>query len=180
MDEYEDENRHRDDMSMSEISNSTFDTQSQAGSTRSSASTVASTFSSKSKRRSRQKKSLISLKKGSAFEDLALIQELSDTMSYVYKLKDSVFSLSKALLLFNLNDLCVELQNSYESLTDLFEGKSNQIWNYPVQNENDTFSFQTYQQNLMANLTDFSKLEVKYRYPPESVGKRSWKLHFYE
>jgi hypothetical protein len=30
---------------------------------------------------------MISLKKGSAYEDLALIQELSDTITYVYKLK---------------------------------------------------------------------------------------------
>ncbi|RNA26145.1 elongator complex 1 [Brachionus plicatilis] len=180
MDEFEDENRHRDDLSMSEISNSTFDTQSQAGSTRSSASTIASTFSSKSKRKNRQKKTLISLKKGSPFEDLALIQELSDTMTYVYKQKDSVFSLSKSLLLFNLNDLCVQLQGNYEKAIDLIEKMATQIWNYQAQNDTDNFSFQTFQQNILADLTDFSKLEFKYRFPPETVSKRSWKLHFYE
>lgn len=180
MDEYEDENRHRDDLSMSEISNSTFDTQSQAGSTRSSASTIASTFSSKSRRKNRQKKTLISLKKGSPFEDLALIQEISDTMTYVYKLKDSIFSISKSLLLYNLNDLCVQLQDKYEQTIDLFENMSAQIWNYPVQNESENFSFQIFQQNILANLTEFNRLDVKYRFPPESVSKRSWKLHFYE
>ena len=38
-------------------------------------------------KKKRQKRNLISLKKGSPFEDLALIQELSDTISYVYLLK---------------------------------------------------------------------------------------------
>lgn len=180
MDEYEDENRHRDDLSMSEISNSTFDAQSQAGSTRSSASTIASTFSSKSKRKNRPKKALISLKKGSKYEDLALIQELSDTMTYVYKLKDSIFNLSKSLLLFNLNDLCVQLQDNYENVIDLMEKMSSQIWNYPVEDETEHFSFQKMQQNIMASITEFNKLEIKYRFPPETISKRSWKLHFYE
>lgn len=47
MDDLDDEHRHNDDMSVSEMSQSTFDNESQAGSTRSSASTIASTFSNK-------------------------------------------------------------------------------------------------------------------------------------
>ena len=42
-------------------------------------------------KRRKQKKSIISLKKGSAFEDLALIQELSDTITYAYNLKGIKF-----------------------------------------------------------------------------------------
>ena len=74
-------------MSVSEMSSSTFDNESTVSSVKSTASTVNTQFSSKSSKRRKQKKSMISLKKGSAFEDLALIQDLSDTITYVYNMK---------------------------------------------------------------------------------------------
>jgi len=87
--EYEEELRNlNDDQSVSDMSNSTFDGQSSvSGSVRSNASTVNSQFSSKSTKRRKQKKSPISLKKNSPFEDLALIQDLHDTIIYAQKLK---------------------------------------------------------------------------------------------
>jgi two-component SAPR family response regulator len=121
------------------------------------------------------------LKKGSVYEDLALIQELSDTITYAHGLRDSVFSLSKALLLFNMNELCVELQAKYEQVVDLVEGDKNEIWDYPtVSGEEATSTIEAYRQSLAANQTEFSKLEIKYRFPPEAASKRTWKLHFYE
>ncbi len=119
------------------------------------------------------------MKKGSAFEDLALIQEISDTLTYIHGLKDSVFSLSKALLLFNMNDLCVDLQNEYEQIVDLVEAEKNEIWDYPPTNSEET-TLEAYRLSLKANQTEFSKLDVKYRFPPEAPSKRAWKLHFYE
>lgn len=85
--EYEDEFRQNDNQSVSEISNSTFDNESCVGSTKSYASTVNSQFSSKSQKKKKQKKSMISLKKGSAFEDLALIQDLHETINYSNNMK---------------------------------------------------------------------------------------------
>lgn len=92
---------------------------------------------------------------------MALIQELSDTISYSYKLKDGIFSLSKCLLLFNLNELCVELQNKYEELVDLIEKYTNDIWNYPSNNETEqsTRVYYGIQSGLSTAVpTDFSKL----------------------
>jgi len=87
--EYEEELRNlNDDQSVSDMSNSTFDGQSSvSGSVRSNASTINSQFSSKSTKRRKQKRSLISLKKNSPFEDLALIQDLHETISYSQKIK---------------------------------------------------------------------------------------------
>ena len=85
--EYEDELRANDNQSVSDMSNSTFGNESSVGSTRSTASTVNSMFSTRSSKRRKQKKSPISLKKGSIYEDLALIQDLHDTISYSYNLK---------------------------------------------------------------------------------------------
>lgn len=38
-------------------------------------------------KKKKQRRNFISLKKGSLYEDLALIQELSNTISYIYGLK---------------------------------------------------------------------------------------------
>jgi hypothetical protein len=112
---------------------------------------------------------MISLKKGSAFEDLALIQELSDTISYLYGLKDSIFNLSKALLVFNLNDLCIQLQGKYEQVIDLIDREKNEIWNWVVSvqsansdsNEHTRITYDSLQANIMANLTEYNKLGRK-------------------
>jgi hypothetical protein len=123
------------------------------------------------------------LKKGSAYEDLALIQELSDTLTYIHGLKDGIFSLSKALLLFNMNDLCVELQSKYEQVVDLVEAEKNEIWDYSAAaaaSGGEETTLEAYRLSLTVNQTEFSKLEVKYRFPPEAASKRTWKLHFYE
>ncbi len=52
----------------------------------------------RSGKRRKPKKSLISLKKGSPYEDLALIQELSDTITYVYNMK-GLFNLNKKTII---------------------------------------------------------------------------------
>lgn len=43
-------------------------------------------------KKKKQKRNAISLKKGSPYEDLGLIKELSDTISYAYVLKGSIKS----------------------------------------------------------------------------------------
>jgi hypothetical protein len=98
---------------------------------------------------------MISLKKGSAYEDLALIQELHDTITYACNLKDGISNLSKSLLLFNMNDLCIQIQTNYEKLMDLIEKNINQIWDYEYSTDNNSLqnSF-----TVTKCQTDFSKL----------------------
>lgn len=59
--------------------------------------------------------------------------------------------------MFNMNELCIELQIKYESIIDLIEREKSTIWNYPSQpDESATNRF-----NLISNdsiKTDFSKL----------------------
>lgn len=177
--EYEDELRNlNDDQSVSDMSNSTFDGQSSVCSTRSTASTINSRFSSTSSKRRNKKKSPISLKKNSPYEDLGLIMDLHDTITYSQNLKDSVAGLSKTLLLFNMNELCIEVQNRYETLMDLLENSTTVIWDYDLMNpeEKANLSFGT----IKTSSTEFTKLDAKYRFPPAAVSKRQWKLHFYE
>lgn len=158
------------------MSNTTFDNESNAGSVRSSTSTVNTQFSKylnrkfsniyimkiikflffyRSSKRRKQKKSMISLKKGSAYEDLALIQELHDIITYACNLKDGISNLSKSLLLFNMNDLCIQIQTNYEKLMDLIEKNINQIWDYEYSTDNNSLqnSF-----TVTKCQTDFSKL----------------------
>jgi hypothetical protein len=79
-----------------------------------------------------------------------------------------------------MNELCVTLQNKYESLIDLIEKNTSEIWNYPTEN-NESLSVSYLNQSLIDKVvTEFNKLDIKYRYPPEASNKRSWKLHFYE
>jgi hypothetical protein len=79
-----------------------------------------------------------------------------------------------------MNELCVNLQNKYESLIDLIEKNTSEIWNYPIEN-NESFNLSYQNQSFIDKVvTEFNKLEIKYRYPPEPSNKRSWKLHFYE
>ncbi len=84
--EYEEEFRQNDNQSESDVSNSTFERESSVGSIRSYASTVNTQFSNKSKK-NKKKKSVISLKKGSVYEDLALIQDLHETINYSNNMK---------------------------------------------------------------------------------------------
>ena len=106
---------------------------------------------------------MISLKKGSVYEDLALIQELSDTITYACNLRDGLASISKALLLFNMNDLCEQIQTKYEVLMDNIEKSINLIWDYDL-----TVNSSDQQVNSFINSastkchTDFSKLGKYY------------------
>lgn len=101
---------------------------------------------------------MISLKKGSVYEDLALIQELSDTITYACNLKDGLASLSKALLLFNMNDLCVQIQTKYEVLMDLIEKNINLIWDYDLSENGSDQGNSFINQSSTKCHTDFSKL----------------------
>ena len=140
-----------------------------------------SIFERGSNKRRKQKRSLISLKKGSVFEDLGLIQELSDTITYASNLKDGIANLSKALLLFNMNDLCVQIQSKYELLMDLIEKNISLIWDYDLTDSNNNHQLNSFMTIIDVKCnTEFGKLDSKYRYPPLLVSKRQWKLHFYE
>jgi len=91
-----------------------------------------------------------------------------------------VASLSKTLVLFNMGELCIGLQNCYENLMDMIEKNIGAIWNYDLNNSDESnlsFSFNASPKQVP---TEFAKLDVKFRFPPPSISKRQWKLHFYD
>ena len=49
---------------------------------------------------------------------------------FIYIYVESIASMSKALLYFNMNDMCIQLQNKYELIMDTIEKDISQIWNY--------------------------------------------------
>ena len=102
---------------------------------------------------------MISLKKGSVYEDLALIQELSDTITYSCNLRDGLACLSKALLLFNMNDLCVQIQTKYEVLMENIEKSINLIWDYDLTEISSDQKVNSFFNSAFTKChTDFSKL----------------------
>jgi hypothetical protein len=79
-----------------------------------------------------------------------------------------------------MGELCIELQKRYEFLMDLIDNNTGNIWNYDLNNSDEaspSFSFNAPPKQLP---TEFAKLDIKFRFPPASISKRQWKLHFYE
>ena len=56
-------------------------------------------------------------------------------LTMFFNFLDGIFSLSKTLLLFNYNEICKELQFSYETLIDLIQININEIWKDIVSEE---------------------------------------------
>ena len=84
-----------------------------------------------------------------------------------------------------MGELCIELQSRYEVLMDMIEKNTTQVWNYEMKGLDEVVnqSFSLKNSNAAAPKilsTEFIKLDAKFRFPPPSVSKRQWKLHFYE
>ena len=69
-------------------------------------------------------------------------------------------SLSKALLMYHMNDLCIELQKRYECVVDLVEKNTTEIWDYEA--NLDDFNVSGFQNVSFtsSSSTDFAKLGI--------------------
>jgi hypothetical protein len=67
-------------------------------------------------------------------------------------------SLSQALLLFNMNDLCLQLQRKYDLLMKGIERVIKEVWDYQV--KSDEFNTSIENETTMCSIsnTEFSKL----------------------
>lgn len=70
----------------------------------------------------------MSLKRGSAYEDIALINELHKKIIFCFEQQASVRVACKALLMLNEDSAATELQDLYEDLLSLMESSINEIW----------------------------------------------------
>ncbi|XP_052430790.1 elongator complex protein 1 isoform X1 [Carassius gibelio] len=85
-----------------------------------------SSRSSKNRRKAEGKKH--SLKEGSPFEDIALLNALTQIITIVDKMREEVHSLLKALVLFQFDAAASSLQRDYGELLQLVESALPEIW----------------------------------------------------
>ncbi|KTG41649.1 hypothetical protein cypCar_00026429, partial [Cyprinus carpio] len=87
--------------------------------------------SSKNRRKAEGKKH--SLKEGSPFEDIALLNALIQIITIVDKMREEVHSLLKALVLFQSDGAASSLQRDYGELLQLMETALPEIWTENLQ-----------------------------------------------
>uniref|UniRef100_A0A8C1VGB2 Elongator complex protein 1 n=1 Tax=Cyprinus carpio TaxID=7962 RepID=A0A8C1VGB2_CYPCA len=90
-----------------------------------------SSRSSKNRRKAEGKKH--SLKEGSPFEDIALLNALTQIITIVDKMREEVHSLLKALVLFQSDGAASSLQRDYGELLQLMETALPEIWTENLQ-----------------------------------------------
>ncbi|RXN29143.1 elongator complex 1 isoform X1 [Labeo rohita] len=90
-----------------------------------------SSRSSKNRRKAEGKK--YSLKEGSPFEDIALMNALIQIITVVDKMREEVHSLLKALVLFQFDGPASSLQRDYGELLQLMETALPEIWTENLQ-----------------------------------------------
>uniref|UniRef100_A0A8C1C0V2 Elongator complex protein 1 n=1 Tax=Cyprinus carpio carpio TaxID=630221 RepID=A0A8C1C0V2_CYPCA len=90
-----------------------------------------SSRSSKNRRKAEGKKH--SLKEGSPFEDIALLNALIQIITIVDKMREEVHSLLKALVLFQSDGAASSLQRDYGELLQLMETALPEIWTENLQ-----------------------------------------------
>ncbi|KAF7989904.1 hypothetical protein HCN44_008578 [Aphidius gifuensis] len=117
-----------------------------------------------SKNRRKQERKVLSIKEGSAFEDLALIRALYDIITCVYELRQEVNNVNKMLMHFYMDQMAEMLQNLLIGILDICEKSKYKIWIKTDTIEDDG------EENLPNSL-----LETKYTFPPEAKSV-NWKL----
>uniref|UniRef100_A0A673IG29 Elongator complex protein 1 n=1 Tax=Sinocyclocheilus rhinocerous TaxID=307959 RepID=A0A673IG29_9TELE len=97
-----------------------------------------SSRSSKNRRKAEGKKH--SLKEGSPFEDIALLNALIQIITIVDKMREEVHSLLKALVLFQFDGPASSLQRDYGELLQLMETALPEIWTENLQHGQTPFT----------------------------------------
>ncbi|XP_076170382.1 elongator complex protein 1 isoform X1 [Ptiloglossa arizonensis] len=133
-----------------------------------------------SKNRRKHERKLLSLKEGSAFEDLALIQALHQIISNTYKEKDNLFALIQMLMYFDDDEYAEKIQNHMEQFLHYIEKSKSEIWDKfapssLMEMENAELSMSTELSELSATKT----LIESYITRPPVDNFTSWKLNIF-
>ena len=94
--------------------------------------------SGKSKRKGEKRK--WTLKEGSAYEDCALIEALSNVVRATSACAEEVRNLLRALVMYAFDSEAVTLQRKYDDVTTLMREHREEIWS-TVQQQTNTVSF---------------------------------------
>ncbi|CAB4001430.1 Elongator complex 1 [Paramuricea clavata] len=93
----------------------------------------------KNRKKSQRKK--VSLKEGSQYEDLALMEALAEIISFVDKMQEEVSTLLRMLMLFAYQQEASMLQSTYGEILDMVRGSMNDIWPPGLPQETTPVSF---------------------------------------
>ncbi|KAJ1530829.1 hypothetical protein ONE63_005675 [Megalurothrips usitatus] len=165
------------------------DTSSMTGSSLSSkASSGHSSGSNRSsKNRRKQERKVLSLKKGSPHEELALMYALHQSITSAFSQRDEVHSLNNALVEFGDDHIARDLQTSLSIILKSMETSFNNIWPTSLAPGNLQPSVQSFGPNAtsnmlassmscaMTNQPDMNLLEPTYRFPPV-IRPVKWEL----
>ncbi|XP_013379508.1 elongator complex protein 1 [Lingula anatina] len=150
---------------------------------RSSVASRTSGKSSKNRRKTERKK--WSLKEGSAHEDLALVEALSNYITCTEQMKDEIKSLLHMLVMFDYEDQASKLQKNFDQLLQLIERSIPTIWDGSMEGTNQTSQLitgpdatvnsilQSMQQERQPR--DEPQLGSHLRIPPTINKNKNWK-----
>lgn len=138
--------------------------------------------SSKNRRKAERKR--YSLKEGSPFEDIALLEVLGENVRAVENVKGDIHILLKQLVLFGYNEQAGALQQALEEILQLMENSIPEIWTPDLQqssvnlvlgpNSTANSIMAAYQQKRMVTpVVQDPELLI----PPKLNKNLQWKLH---
>ncbi|CAK9811741.1 Elongator complex protein 1 [Anthophora plagiata] len=165
------------------ISDILSDTTSVAGSTmsqKSRLSTLSGRSYRSSKNRRKQERKLLSLKEGSVFEDLALIQALHQIVSTTYKERDDLHVLLQMLVHFGDDKRAGKIQKCMEQFLCIIEKSKSKIWDKSAPSS--LAEMETVESSTSVDLQGLSachKLIEPYIIRPPVVNASPWKLNIF-
>ncbi|KZC12649.1 Elongator complex protein 1 [Dufourea novaeangliae] len=131
-----------------------------------------------SKNRRKHERKLLSLKEGSAFEDLALIQALYQIVTNTYKERDELHALVQMLLYFADDDYAEKVQNSMEQFLRLIERKKFEIWDKSAPSSLTEMESAELSTDLLGLSASYKIIEPSVTSPPVA-NSTSWKLNIF-
>ncbi|XP_077988781.1 elongator complex protein 1-like isoform X3 [Glandiceps talaboti] len=141
--------------------------------------------SSKNRRKAERKK--YSLKEGSEFEDLGLLEALSSVIQKVDKMKDDIASLLKVLVQYHYDKEAVSLQSTLDSVVQVIDKSVHHIWKTEI--DMDSSSLPVLGPKSTANSIALAMMdatrsskplnveELAFHIPPKINKDTKWKLH---
>ncbi|XP_033204247.2 elongator complex protein 1 [Bombus vancouverensis nearcticus] len=147
---------------------------------RSRLSTISGKSYRSSKNRRKQERKFLSLKEGSVFEDLALIQTLYQIISNTYKERDDLHILIQMLLYFDDDEYAEKIQNSMEELLLIIEKNKSEIWDKSAPSS--LADMENTELTMMTDSQGFStcyKLVESYITHPPVANSSPWKLNIF-
>ncbi|XP_046853969.1 putative elongator complex protein 1 [Xenia sp. Carnegie-2017] len=142
--------------------------------------TSRSTGKSRKNRRKSQR-NRVSLKKGSQYEDIALMEALVETISFVDKMKDEVSTLLRMLMMFHYENEASQLQIMLSEFLDIIHSSIPTIWSSNSSQEMATMEFGP-QSTTNAIVNGMRNTETKEKDVPAQPAKpvllksHSWRL----